>query len=191
MSAVSEWVVREYFEQLGYLVSQPRKYGTGGRQKSPAEEVDLVVHDPRVKEHRLPDGMVWRSEHLRTVARAVVAVRGWHTDRFYARTFEQAPDILRFVEPGSLKVAAGLLGSAEMAKILGTPQHWVAHQARTGAIPSIQLGHYRRFSPTEVLEAVRRMPLPHNCRFRGTKKAPENRGGRRRVSMECPNGQEA
>ncbi len=30
MSDVNEWVVREYFEALGYFVSQPCKYTVGG-----------------------------------------------------------------------------------------------------------------------------------------------------------------
>ena len=73
MAAVSEWVVREYFESLGYLVMQPRKYLTGGRHKSPEERVDLVVSNPRVREHRLPpNGFVWTGDDFRTVARAVV-----------------------------------------------------------------------------------------------------------------------
>ena len=48
MAAVSEWIVREYFEWLGYLVSQPRKHVVPGRQKTAEEEVDLVVLNARV-----------------------------------------------------------------------------------------------------------------------------------------------
>lgn len=122
MAAVNESIVREYFESLGYLVSQPRKYVVPGRQKSADEEVDLVALNPHVREHRVPACMVWTSEDLRFVARAVVGIRGWHTERFYVSTFEQAPDILRFAEAASVRFAAGLLGSSSMAKVLCLPR---------------------------------------------------------------------
>jgi hypothetical protein len=123
MSAVNELVVREYFELLGYLVSQPRKHMVPGRQKKADEEIDLIILNPTVAEHHVPEHLVWTTPDLRTVARAVVAVRGWHTGRFYASTFEQEPDILRFVESGPLRFAAKLLGSPpSMARILCIPE---------------------------------------------------------------------
>ena len=75
MAAVKEWVVREYFEMQGYLVTQPRKHRAPGRQKTAEEEVDLVVLHPRVSEHKLPESEVWTTRDLKTVARAVVGVR--------------------------------------------------------------------------------------------------------------------
>lgn len=122
MSAVNELIVREYFETLGYLVSQPRKYVVPGRQKKAGEEVDLVVHCPQVKEQKIPDHLVWGTEDLKGVANAVVGIRGWHTERFYASTFEQSPDILRFVEPEPVKFASKLLGTDSIAKILCLPK---------------------------------------------------------------------
>lgn len=122
MSAVNEWIVREYFESLGFLVGQPRKYVVPGRQKKAEEEIDLVVYNPTVTEHKLPGKIVWTSTDFASVKRAVVGVRGWHTERFYASTFEQTPDILRFVEDDSIRVAAGLLGSDVMAKVLCLPR---------------------------------------------------------------------
>jgi len=121
MSAVNESVVREYFEQLGYLVSQPRKYVPGGRPKTADEELDLIVFNPQVKEHRVPDHVVWTSGDLKTVGRAVVGVRGWHTERFYVSRFDQAPDILRFAEEAPVKFAEKLVGASPIAKILCIP----------------------------------------------------------------------
>lgn len=122
MSAVNEWVVREFFESLGYLVSQPRKYVVPGRQKMADEEIDLVVFNPCVESHDVPQKMVWLTEDLRSVSRAVIGVRGWHTERFYVSTFEQTPEILRFAESDSVKVAAKLLGSDAMARVLCLPK---------------------------------------------------------------------
>jgi len=122
VTAVSEWIVKEYFESLGYFVSQPRKHVVPGRQKTAEEEVDLLVVNPRVKDHKLPANGVWSRADLQNVARATVGVRGWHTERFYASTFEQAPDILGFVEAGALRFAGRMLGSSAMAKVICLPK---------------------------------------------------------------------
>ncbi|MCE9615363.1 MAG: hypothetical protein K8T26_13915 [Lentisphaerae bacterium] len=122
MSAVTEMLVREYFEMQGYLISQPRKYNVPGRPKTADEEVDLVVVNPTIHTHVLPASFVLTTADLRTVARAVVGVRGWHTDRFYTSTFEKTPEILRFVQPASVKFAAEILGATDMAKILCLPK---------------------------------------------------------------------
>jgi hypothetical protein len=122
MSAVNESVVREYFEALGFLVSQPRKYGVPGRSKNPEEEIDLLVWNPHAGENIIPDHMVWGTDELKGISRAVVGVRGWHTERFSVSTFEQTPEILRFAEPDCTRVAARWLGSESMAKILCLPK---------------------------------------------------------------------
>jgi hypothetical protein len=122
MSAVTEWVVKEYFEQIGYLVSQPRKYTVPARTKRAEEEVDLVICNPKIKEHALPESFIWEKRDLKNVARAVIGVRGWHTDRFYPSTFEQTPEILKFVEKDSVAYASELLGDSDMAKILCLPR---------------------------------------------------------------------
>ena len=43
MSAIDEGIVREYFEQNGFLVRQVRKYQVQSRKKQSEEEIDLVV----------------------------------------------------------------------------------------------------------------------------------------------------
>ena len=42
MAAIDEGIVREYFEQYGFLVRQVRKYQVQARRKTGEEEVDLV-----------------------------------------------------------------------------------------------------------------------------------------------------
>jgi hypothetical protein len=46
MSAIDEGIVREYFEQNGFLVRQVRKYQVMARRKSGDEEIDLIVYNP-------------------------------------------------------------------------------------------------------------------------------------------------
>jgi hypothetical protein len=122
MSAVNESIAREYFEQLGFLVSQPCKYGASGRVKRVEEEIDLLIVHPRVAEHRVPDQIIWTSSELKTVARAVVGIRGWHTERFSAATFAQTPEILRFAERAARSAAALRLGAESVAAVLCLPE---------------------------------------------------------------------
>lgn len=122
MAAVNEWIVREYFESLGYLVGQPRKYVVPGRAKTADEEVDLVASHPARARHEVPGEILWNRDSLRTVKRVLVGVRGWHSERFYASTFEQAPDILRFAGAESSRYAATRLGSTEFARVLCLPR---------------------------------------------------------------------
>src|SRR5207249_9158596 len=80
MSAVDENIVREYFEAHGFLVCQRRKYVVQARQKTTEEEIDLVVLNPRATAGELDFEL--SSATLQHVARAVVAVKGWHTEIF-------------------------------------------------------------------------------------------------------------
>lgn len=121
MSAVNESIAREYFEQLGFLVSQPCKHISTGRSRTTEEEFDLLIAHPRQQENRLPERIVWTTSDFKSVGRAVVGVRGWHTERFYAATFEQTPEILRFAEPAVRKAAAVRLGTESVAAILCLP----------------------------------------------------------------------
>lgn len=122
MTEVNLAIVREYFEQLGYLVTQPCKYQASGRPKQAQEEADLLAVNPRVREHRLPNALVWTSAEFRSVARVLVAVRAWHTERIYASTLAQTPDLLRFAEADTLRIAADHLGSAAVARVLCLPR---------------------------------------------------------------------
>jgi hypothetical protein len=121
MSAVSEWIVREYFESQGFLVQQPRKYAVAARPKRPEEEVDLLVVNPRVEAQKLPETMVWSGAELKHIARAIVGVRGWHTDRFSPAVLELSPEIARFAEDESLRRVSRHLGEGPVAKILCLP----------------------------------------------------------------------
>jgi len=121
MSAVNEWIVREYFEANGYFVHQPRKYEIQGKRKEVKEEIDLIVINPLVSEHKVPDHFIWSTDDLKSIQRAVVAIKGWHTERFYASKLEKMPEILRFVEPKAIEFAHNLLGDGPVAKILCIP----------------------------------------------------------------------
>jgi hypothetical protein len=98
MSAIDEGIVREYFEQNGFLVRQVRKYQVLARRKTGDEEVDLIVYNPAyTRNSRRPDFFLFANE-LANVHRAIVVVKGWHTGIFTPTMLKSSPEIFRFLE---------------------------------------------------------------------------------------------
>ncbi len=108
MSAIDEGIVREYFEQSGFLVRQVRKYDLQARRKSIDEDIDLLVYNPTYKRgSRKPDFFLFSSE-LPNIHRAIISVKGWHSQRFTPGTLKGSPEIFRFLEENVLKEVARL-----------------------------------------------------------------------------------
>lgn len=103
MSAIDEGIVREYFEQNGFLVRQPRKYQVGARRKIGDEEVDLVVFNPAWQRGARKPGFFLFSNELPFVRQAVVAVKGWHTGVFTPTMLKSSPEIFGFLQENVLK----------------------------------------------------------------------------------------
>ncbi len=105
MSAIDEGIVREYFEQNGFLVRQARKYQVQSRRKHAEEEIDLMVFNPAWRRGaRKPDFFLFSNE-LPFVQKAVVAVKGWHTGVFSPTMLKSSPEIFSFLEQNVLKEA--------------------------------------------------------------------------------------
>lgn len=127
MSAVDESIVREYFESHGFLVCQRRKYVVQARQKTTQEEIDLVVLNPRAVAGQLDFEL--SSGALKHIARAVVAVKGWHTEVFAPSVLAHQPKIFGFVQKRALAEAQELTGGGPVTKILVVPG--LPRQAKT------------------------------------------------------------
>lgn len=133
MSSVSETIVREYFELQGFLVRQQRKYIAQKRQED--EQVDFLVWNPRYQATEAPLPFVLASEHLASLARAMVVVKGWHTETFSSAVLAHAERIFRFVEPTALRQAARAFGDeGPLLKILVVPALPQGKQAREQSI---------------------------------------------------------
>ncbi len=120
MSAVDETIVREYFEAHGFLVCQRRKYVVQSRQKTADEEIDLIVLNPQCS-GTIPAAFELNAETLKQVSRAVVAVKGWHTETFAPGVLAHQPKIFRFVEQRAVDEAKRLVGGDGLLKILVVP----------------------------------------------------------------------
>lgn len=129
MASVNEWIAREYFEMLGFLVIQPCKYSVSGKKRI-EEETDLIILNPLVTEQVLPPALLWTKSDLKKISRAIVGVYGWHTDRFYPNMLEKLPEIVRYAGDESVKMAARQLGGGPIAKILCLSQLPVAQKLK-------------------------------------------------------------
>jgi len=141
MSAIDEGIVREYFEQNGFLVRQARKYQVSARRKTGEEEIDLMVFNPAwQRSARKPEFFLFSSE-LAFVHKAVVAVKGWHTGVFTPTMLKSSPEIFNFLEQNVLKEAARLFPadapddtSGALTKILVLPSLPTAEPFRSQSV---------------------------------------------------------
>jgi hypothetical protein len=104
MSAINEAIVREFFELHGFLVRQDRKYEARGKQE--IDGIDFFVWNPQPVQPAAPAPFVLDSADLPCVNRALVVVRGWHTESFGPAVLESSPEMFRFVEPAVFQQAA-------------------------------------------------------------------------------------
>jgi hypothetical protein len=146
MSAIDEGIVREYFEQNGFLVRQVRKYQVQARRKTGDEEVDLVVYNPAyARSSRRPEFFLFANE-LAFIHRAIVVVKGWHTGRFTPNMLKSSPEIFRFLEENVLKevtrffpVDAEEPGNApDVTKILVLPSLPTAEPFRSQSVAMLK-----------------------------------------------------
>ncbi len=149
MSAIDEGIVREYFEQNGFLVRQVRKYEVQARKKTGDEEIDLLVYNPSYQRGaRKPEFFLFSSE-LAFIHRAIISVKPWHTGRFTPGTLKSSPEIFRFLEENVLREVtrffpkdteddpgAGEIG--DMTKILVLPSLPTAEPFRTQSVEMLK-----------------------------------------------------
>jgi hypothetical protein len=123
MSSVSETIVREYFELNEFLVRQHRKY-VGQARSEKEDDIDFFVLNPNPQplpsDATLP--FILGTQELRYLERAIVVVKGWHTETFYSSRLEQKPEIFRFVTPKVLLQASRVFGKdGKLLKLLVVP----------------------------------------------------------------------
>jgi hypothetical protein len=133
MSAVSETIVREYFELNGFLVRQQRKYIAQTRRED--DDIDFFVLNPQPRHRGEPLPFILDTEDLPGIVRAVVVVKGWHTETFSQAVLVNAPEIFRFVEPAVFKRAAESFGDdGSLTKILVAPALPLGEEARLQSV---------------------------------------------------------
>ena len=146
MSAIDEGIVREYFEQNGFLVRQARKYQVSARRKTGEEEIDLVVFNPAWERgSRKPDFFLFSNE-LPFVHKAVISVKGWHTGVFSPTLLKSSPEIFSFLQQSVLKEAARLFPA-------DTPDDPGGTLLKILVLPSLPTAEPFRSQSVELLKA--------------------------------------
>jgi hypothetical protein len=134
MSAVSETIVREYFELHEFLVRQHCKYISQTRREGD-DDIDFFVLNPHPQKPAEALPFVLSSSDLAFVERAIVVVKGWHTETFSSAMLTHAPEIFRFVEPRAFQQAVRAFGKeGAPLKILVVPALPQAAAARDESI---------------------------------------------------------
>ena len=134
MSAVSETIVREYFELHEFLVRQHRKY-ISQTHREDDDDIDFFVLNPHPQAPAAALPFVLNSPDLPSIGRAIVVVKGWHTETFSSGVLTRAPEIFRFVEPRVFQQAVRAFGKdGAPLKILVVPALPQAAEARDESI---------------------------------------------------------
>lgn len=133
MAAISETIVREYFELHEFLVRQYRKHvAPAGRED---DDIDFLVINPQARPHNveLPFGL--GSADLPFIERAIVVIKAWHTEIFSPALLNNAPELFRFLEKKSFQNAVSTFrGNKDVLKILVVPVLPREAQAREQSI---------------------------------------------------------
>jgi hypothetical protein len=163
MAAVSETIVREYFELHGFLVRQHRKYVSHVRRED--DDIDFFVLNPRwqAREAELP--FVLASAALQFIERAIVVVKGWHTETFSFARLSSTPAIFRFVEPKVFQRAARAFGKeGTPMKILVVPTLPQSAEARDESIALLRSKGVDAVIPFRVMlgDLVERIEVNRN-----------------------------
>jgi hypothetical protein len=120
MSSVSETIVREYFELNEFLVRQPRKFIAQTKRED--DDIDFFVLNPRPQLRPAEPPFILTSPDLASIERAIVVVKGWHTETFSSARLASTPEIFRFVEPKVFQQAVRAFGKdGAPTKILVVP----------------------------------------------------------------------
>jgi hypothetical protein len=150
MSAIDEGIVREYFEQNGFLVRQVRKYDVQARKKTGDEEIDLLVYNPAYQRGSRRSEFFLFSSELAFIHRAIIAVKPWHSGKFTPSILKSSPEIFRFLEENVVKEATRFFpaesetqmaageGAGALTKILVLPSLPTAEPFRTQSVQMLK-----------------------------------------------------
>lgn len=159
MAAVSESIVREYFELHGLLVRQHRKFIAPSKRDN--EDIDFFIQNLRPSKRRGERPFVLSGKDLGAIHNAVVVVKGWHTETFSPAVLSNAPEIFRFVQPAAFEEAARAFGDEEgVLKLLvvpALPQQAEAHKQSVALLREKGVDGVIPFRTmlAELLDAVR------------------------------------
>ena len=118
MAAVSEMIVREFFESRGFFVRQGRKHVNPNKVEE--DSADFHVLHPIPETGTYP--FLLRAGDVACLGQAVVAVKGWYSERFTPSVLRNSPEIYTFAQPSFYKRTLKAFGErGPVARVLVVP----------------------------------------------------------------------
>lgn len=104
MSGFEEHIVREYFEQHGFLVRQLRRNHEIGKRRIQGETIDLAVLNSAFAPTGRPSAFLLFTTELVCLERAIVIPRAWHqVARFSPNLLKSSSEVQKFIEKHAAK----------------------------------------------------------------------------------------
>jgi hypothetical protein len=130
---LNEEVARLFFEAHGFLVRTNIPYRLG--KGSPDSDIDLAIENTR-RPTRNPKGPVLTVEGVQQVQRAVVEVKGYHTERFTPSLLEKR--MFRFATPRATAAAREFFAGKPFKRIFILSRLAATDEARERAVRQMQ-----------------------------------------------------
>ena len=138
MSDASVQIVREFFELNGFNVLTYWQHDTV-RSRGAEHGLQLFVENTATPIDR-PLDLVLRVGDIAAVPRALVEVRPWHADRFYASVIEANPILLEVAGEESRARARQVFGVPEVKSILVISELPASPEPRQRAVDLLKEG---------------------------------------------------
>src|SRR2546428_6542084 len=129
---LNEEVARLFFEVNGFLVRTNIPYPMG--KGSPDSDIDLAIENTR-RVVRNPRGAVLSVEGARQIRRAVVEVKGYHTEKFTPSILEKR--MFRYTTRRATATARQFFGGKPFKRIFILSRLPATDSAREGAVREI------------------------------------------------------
>lgn len=118
MSDINLQLVKEFFELNGFMILTNRKHQLRKIGADWEYSIELLVGNLNFVEPATEPGFVLEPRNLKAIPRAIVDVKGWHTEVFYPSTIEQGRTLFAFVSPESLQYASRVFKEEPFSKVI-------------------------------------------------------------------------
>ena len=118
MSDVNLQLVKEFFELNGFMILTNRKHQLRKIGADWEYSIELLVANLDLVESAEEPGFVLEPRDLRAIPRAIIDVKGWHSEVFYPSTIEAARKFFAFVTPESLQYASRIFKGEPFSKVI-------------------------------------------------------------------------
>lgn len=139
MSDVSVQLVRDFFEVNAFHVMTYWQHDAV-RARGTEQGLQLLVENTASARDVSVADFVLRVGDVSALPRAVVEVRAWHADRFYASLIEANPVLFEVAQPASLERARQVFACPEVPAVLVISELPASPESRQRAIALLRQG---------------------------------------------------